>query len=974
MYQQNEPMTPSRTNIAKETGGIPSHRSHSSSTDESLHYATSTRRLSARVLECRVLLDEGKVAEALVLAKRAPNLFEEHARLQKEDFSEIEKACREQDRPLPIWIDPEHVQKLKADLDAQMDEAALQRSLRQAVRGKNIASAIQFLRLLRELHPDREDLRKDLMEFERTRLEALRPKIQEVLASGSEEEVLALAAEVEQPWEITLDPELKGPVLQKAEEIRQQRRVDEVRGLIDKVSMAYSASDWKKAAPLIGEVEGYLAAWGIQLPEDLQREWQDDVEWFRSQKEKVAKEREFDQVVLALQEAVKEGDSEVIDRALRKVRVFELPFSEDLARQAERRIENLQVEKDRARKRNVALMIAALALLVAGGLTFYTQVQRQARVEEVVEQLETMALPENEDVEGMESLLRRLELEETRVYQDASIQDRLRLLDRVKQVRANREQTLRETLKEVDLAAARDDLIKLHSEAFAELKQRVESDLQDAEASMTRTPEEHSRLSHSAANWREASYQRVQHIRQQWSEWETKARQELSALDETPNEPEAFTQKRNEVAELLQSRPIFPGEASAAVYAELRSRYENWLQDRMDEEEQLLRISETKNLRDYLLEIETFLTAYPEHEHVPMMTRILERRSMYEDFMVPVALASVDNPFWGGISSRSVRGSVEPDVWREVRDEIASWDVDKTLVNVYTIVDKGQPYFVLGPLPNLQVVGSTHKFQLNFYHPASGRQETVPEFTETEITAHFLRGAVQQAECKMANDIFAKLKFTDAASAYPTLLTESTRLISNTSLNSIYRLDLGKYLLEQLAIIAPDSAKEEIERIHARMDAVDNSLNWLCAGHPQYEVAHTAATRICQDVAERLNHLQGTPLVQELDRVSSLKKPVFVGFREFTSEEKVVVNPPKGRKEVWLIRETGGRPTLYIYGFMTGDGAVYNLPLEPGEPMFAAEDGATTVERLRPILRRFPEAKLKDIRNRPDWPANIPEL
>lgn len=967
-------MSHSNKNDSKESEGVPANQSHSISAEDTHHYVTSTRRLSARVLDCRRLLDEGKVAEALVLAKRTPNLFEEHARLQKEDFSEIEKACREHERPLPIWIDPEHVQKLKADLDAQMDEAALQRSLRQAVRGKNIPSAIQFLRLLRDLHPDREDFRKDLMEFERTRLEALRPKIQEVLASGTEDEVLTLAAEVEQPWEISLDPELKGPVLQKAGEIRQQRRVDEVQALIDKVSMAYSASDWKIAAPLMGEVEGYLSAWDVQLPEDLQREWQDDLEWFRSQKEKLAKDREFEQAVLALQEAVKEGDSEVIDRALRKVRVFELPFSEDLARQAERRIENLQVEKDRVRKRNAALMIAALALLVAGGLTFYTQVQRQARVEAVVELLETMALPENEDVEGMESLLRRLELEETRVYRHASIQDRLRLLDRVKQVRESREQALAEVLMEVEHEAARDDLIKLHGETYEELKQRVESDLQEAEASMARTPEERARLSRTAANWREASQLREQHIRQQWNEWETKARQELSSLDETPNELEAFTQKRNEVAEVLQSRPEFPGEASAAVYAELESRYENWLQDRMGEEEQLNRISETENLRDYLLELETFITAYPEHEHVSMMKRILERRSMYEDFMVPISLASADNPFWGEVSRRSVAGAVEPEVWKEVRDEVASWDVDKTLVNVYSFVDQGRTGFVLGPLPNLQVVGSTHKFQLNFYHPASGKQETVPEFAETEITAHFLRRAVQQAECKMANEIFAKLKFTDAGSAYSTLFTESTRLISNTSLNAIYRLDLGKYLLEQLAIIAPDAVKKEIERLHARMDAVDNSLHWLCMGHPQYEIAHSAAGRICQEVTEGLNHLQGTPLDQQLDRISSSKNPVFVGFREFTSEEKVVVNPPKGRKEVWLIRETGGQPTLYIYGFMTGEGAVYNLPLEPGEPMFAAEDGATTVERLKPILRRFPDAKMKDIRNRPDWPANIPEL
>jgi hypothetical protein len=79
------------------------------------------------------------------------------------------------------------------------------------------------------------------------------------------------------------------------------------------------------------------------------------------------------------------------------------------------------------------------------------------------------------------------------------------------------------------------------------------------------------------------------------------------------------------------------------------------------------------------------------------------------------------------------------------------------------------------------------------------------------------------------------------------------------------------------------------------------------------------------------------------------------------------------QKELWVLRETDGMARFYIQKTSTADGILENMPLEPGEPIFAPKNGETTRSALKKDDRSF-HWSISELRTLPSWPANIPEL
>lgn len=941
---------------------------------EAASYAGETRLAQVRLLDCIRLIEEGKTGEAVLLATRKPELVPLCHSLAKQDFEEWVQICETEQWPEPVFIDPAQVARVDLFLKQNLlDEAALTKALRQAIRAKDNASAIQVLRQLRVLQPGKQELRQDLSEFERTRLDVLKTEIPRVMAVGDESAVLQLAAELEDEWVVSIPTDLKEPLLAKAEEIRIAKRVAEVSGLIDKISMAYAAGDWKKAAPLVGQVEGLIRAQSLELPMELKQEWDDDLEWFHKEKAKADKQRHFDGVVRQLEDAVKEGDVEAMDRALREARVIELPFSDELARQAELKIQNAHTVKSRAKKRNTALMLVVLAMLAAGGLYYASTIQKSLRVAAVTKQLKEMSTAEAEDLEGMLSLKQRLETQEPEIFQIPAVQDHLALTNQVAEIRSIRRQELEEILTNVRLQAGKEELLTVSAATFLPLKELVESSLDRAEKELVRNQSEVAALSEVAQHWSEAVSKREQTRQDTWRAWFREALAMFSELESLKAEPLISVEKEKEFKHFLTSLPERPDTVAQSQFEKLSGDFQKWETKGENLNDQLNRIAEAENLSDYLKEIETFVLAYPDQEQVPVMKKILSNRKMYEDFATEPASAGIDNPFWGKISTRMTSRELDQDLWTEVRDEIVSWDVEKALVDVYfgDIYAGGTKrlYFIYGPLPLTVGKGDSEKVEVEAYIPMGGNEKS-PVFETKEMTVWYIKSMKRLPICDTISKLFAKLRYTQSHEGYETLLTEIHTLIGDKKLNGIFQLDMGKSLLEQAVKIAPEEEKLGLKSILDRMSSVDNSIHWLCYSHPQYDEAKRAASQMVAGAANLLKSYIPSASQPILDQVVLKRQPVFVGHRDFDTEEFLGSSK---LKELWVVRETSDGPRFYIQSVKTLDGIIQNTPLEAGEPVFAPKDGSTTSEVLLKEMRLH-KFSLSELRTSPSWPTNIPEL
>jgi|GEM_PF-1659452 len=945
--------------------------------DEATAYAGETMLVQERLRECMALVDSGKPGEAVMSASRSPTLLSICESASKEDFERWVQVCESKQWPVPTYIDPEEIKRLEILLAQQLDEATLTKTLRKAVRAKDHLVAMQTLRQLRVLRPDKPELRQDLAEFERTRLDHLKNETPQVLAGGDETAILHLASEVEGEWVITIPPELKGPLLAKAEEIRLSKKVAELSALIDKVSMAYAAGDLKKAAPLVGNVEGLLRAQSLSLPHELQQEWEDDLEWFQNEKAQADKQSQFNAVVRQLEEAVKEADVEAMDRALREVRVFELPFSEELARQAELKIQNTDTEKSRAKQRNTVLLLVMLALLAGGGLFYAYSLRKNSRVVAVLTQLENMSSAEAEDLEGLLALKQRLETQEPDIFTNPGVQDMFSsTIPNVVKVRTKRQQELERVLTNVKIEAGKSEMMTYPAGVFTSIQERVEALLSQAEGELARNADETVALSKAAQAWRDALRNREEHRRSLWRAKFAETSVTFEALSTLEAEPQVLVKKQKEFEQLLTRLPERPDASAEAEFKQLQNKVERWSSLEEGLNDQLTRIATAENLSDYLKEVETFVLAYPEHEQVPALQEIIEKRELYEAFTASIVSADAGNPFWAGASSRVKSRQLDQNLWEEVRDEIVSWDVEKVLVDVFygQVYEDGanRMFFMLGPLPSTLGIADNEMLEVDFYLPA-GSNEKSPVFASREISSRLIKNAKQLPICTQVSELFAKLRYTEAHEGYETLLAETQLLLADGNLNGIFQLDMGKSLLEQVIKLAPEQEKFGLQLVLDRMQGVDNSIHWLCSSHPQYDGARNATKKIVSSSALALASYVPSESKKILDLIVMDRQPVFIGHHSVNEEEFLSIDDGVDSSEFWVVRLVDDQPRFYIQSLKTSGGLVQNMPLLPGEPVFTPKDGRSTRDVLT-RARRGQSISASALRKMPDWPINIPEL
>lgn len=983
-------------------------------------YAAACEETNERLRRCEQHLRGGMRTEAIHMAEASPPVLEIAAILHFQGVEAWRDICRGNRLSVPSPILAEIVSWLNRAYIREESLTDLLAEYRRLTRRGSLRQKISLLRRLVKVDADSSShWRDDLKEFEEARLSHLADDLQAAAGADDLEALETLYSEVTSPeWMLKPGTRLLAQCSEELGRVRKLRAQQEGEEIARQAWQAYGAFDYGKATAALARWED-LVEEGIFVPsEDLAANVAEVQEWHEIEHNKLEQEREFNEAVIALKQAVEKGRQRRVELEQLWYAVVrhnrEIP--QQLLKRAMLAIEDAKRDEKRVRRLIVAAGCVVVAVIGAVTFLLVRGVVRERIRNEWMPRI-AQAIEERQYERGAK-LFEELAEQNKVIAGELAFQEREREIDDGLKERDKIRETFETIFQQLD-EARRAGFEGPVSEGLLGEVGQMDWALTD-EQKMKFKEWEVDRNTDLARRQKERDDRFAAKV--------DEARESFAALDVMNPELESdkYLEVIGQVNQTVNAAKAMPDISEPltrqmpSLQARLTSYQEKHQQaiERMEERAGLLK--EIANgpppLEKYEKLLRDFTAKFPDHEATPRfraliadcvlardVTCIDDARARGCNFVDPGqateewAAAFLESPestssVWR-LSVERLRDQIKlaPEAQEilqgldELRQERIVWDLhfvdvpekeSEEIVRYYYV---GAPASLRLSAPLAPDEQERHRYMIKAFLGGDSPEDKIievpdalPKNPDRTLAGH----------CIWFRRFHRRVRNANPRELAPLLLEGVEELRKDPDVEPVVKADLILSILGDVKKLSPQ-ADPEIDRLIARLEVADTDVSWM---NPELD-ADTQYAR--DDIAAMLkNEMTNfesiawrTKIEDVVYRVSLMRNVRCFGQVEAEGGD-LVLDVGRGRRpEVWIATgEEGGVAAIYIAGSADAEGRLVVPPdmkryLRPGKPLLAPTGvhGGRTAEVLKRSLGELPDTQLRLLKKItwPDsWPVN----
>jgi hypothetical protein len=795
-------------------------------------------------------------------------------------------------------------------------------------------------------------------------------------------------------WLISVPAYLRDEADSRLMAAKKQWAARRARELATEAWEAYGAFDYDRAGEALREWDRLAQKDYFQPPADLENNVAEVREWHQKQQEERRREREFQEILHALREAVKNGaDGQRLEQLMFEAREYEMEMPENLRKRAQKAINDARLR--RRRRRRVIVAVAAV-LVVLAGLGVYRAVRRSIFNRERERYLSAVRSEyERGNYEGGERIIANMEEKYPAMADGPLVQE---WAHRLREARAKVAADKREfngfmtRLEEARDEGFPDDV------PYAQLERRARRLVHDETQQRRLSAWQAARQAHE----RRVSEERSRRFKERLEE-AANALDRIKELDPTTHQ-DAYQELIDQADEQLARAREIPGDSEwrqqqlVAFRQKLRDAVArlNSARKTLQKRRDLMRriTANHPNIEEYAESLRRFVDEFPGHPQTETYRRVLEDIELGRD-LLKVGAWEFDDP---EVGLKEVRAFLDSPAGKQSlwRDSLA-WQshVWETRPAREALADKIDKFHASALFTRLRALNSDGRGLADYYYLDEPKETGLSgqNVIEYEIDALKTPDDSQKVKVRLEGGIAADPAevlaphcrwFREFYRRFSAARSEFYAPVSLRGLDELQQVDqvdpvvVGLFFQSLLPAVEEMCYRERarIQRLRKQFDGINTNVPWM-----DYDPAHAVrdARKQVKDLLQATGSLQ--PIYVRLAAIGrlhgkALERGVdFVGRVAQKEEGLMLQVGGYDGEEVWMVREKQGMREVWIAGRKTEDGSYEPVPevedeLYPGRPLFAPADGRSSTELAGKVL---PEAyggprNLPD----PDWPRSWP--
>lgn len=987
-------------------------------------YAVACEETNKCLRLCEQHLRGGMRTEAVNIAEASPPVLEIAAILHFQGAEAWRDVCRENQLSVPSPILAEVVSWLNRAYVEEESLSELLADYRRLTRRGTLPQKISLLRRLVKVDTDGSShWRDDLKEFEEARLGQLATDVHKAAGRDDLPALETLYNEMNSPeWASKPNKALLAQCSREFNRVRKLVAEREGEQIAQEAWGAYGAFDYAETSAALSKWERLLEE-GVFVPSgDIATNVTEVQEWYEIERNKRAQEREFDEAVIALEQAVERGRTRRVE--LEQLWYAVVRHNREVPQQLLKRAVLAIEDAKRAEKRMMRLVVAAGGVVVAliGVVTFLlvrSVVRERIRNEWTPRIAQAV---EERHYERAAKFFEELTAQNKTIAAEPDFQERKTRIEDGLQERDRNRGTFETSFQQLD------DVRKAGFEGA------VDEGLLDKidQLQWALTDDQRMKLEEWRVDWNAELARRQKERDDRFTAQVDKARECFTAVDEMSPEREGDKYldvlgqagKALDVAEAMVDVSDLLTRQMPSLRARLASCREKHQQaiDRMKARARLLdEIGKAlPNLEKYEKLLREFTETFPDHEEASRfgtliadcvlardVTRIADAAAGGRDFAEPTedtkkwVSAFLESPesrssVWR-LSIERLRDQIElTDKAQEVVRNIAALKQNKTLWDLHLVnvpmkeSEETVRYYYVGTPASLKLSAALapgeqekHRYMIKAYLGGDS-----PEDFVIEVPAALPKNENKTlaGHCQWFRRIHRRISSTKPAALSAVLLEGVAELRKDTTAEPVVKAALILSFLRDARNLSPRIALE-ISSLIAGLEAVDRDVAWM-SPEPDSD-AQFARDEIDVLLASEATGLEMTAWRTRLEdavyRVSLLRNVQCRGQVRADEGGPVLDVGRRRTSEVWIVADgEGGVPAIHIAGRPDAEGRLVIVPdakryLYPGKPLLAPMGlhGAGTAEALKQSLGELPDTQrrlLKKIVWPDSWPVNGRDL
>ena len=423
-----------------------------------------------RVVECEVMIQKKQKIEAMMWARRSPDLKTMldllfcPERKQLAELADLYDWRRWED------IDEEAVRQLRTSIDGMDELRPLLTEFRRLARTDQVEKKLHLLRDIYRMDKGNPEWRDALCDVEKQYLFRLISEAQQVIETGDAERLLAIHDELHgSEWQVPVPDMVMQKIDRLAGEIRGRRTKEQAVKLLDRIGTAYGAFD-------VVALEDAMLCWdklcrdtGYRPDEKEQTQIREADGYLKKEQRKIREQQKFQNLI--------EKTGELIDAnapldEVEKCYAAALALNQEAPKHVAKRVEQYRLDIERARRTAAVLKavkivgIAAIVIVIlAGGTLLTTQYFIEKKLT-----ANLRAAIENGDVDQAQALLANIEKKHPNLAKRPKIAEARADLEALKKREAERVGSLNTTLAELDALLKNGEIDAINSKLDAARK------------------------------------------------------------------------------------------------------------------------------------------------------------------------------------------------------------------------------------------------------------------------------------------------------------------------------------------------------------------------------------------------------------------------------------------------------------------------------------------------------------------------